>query len=103
MRKTALIVDDHPSFRASARRLLEADGDQVVGEAEDGVRAVAAVGDLRPDLVLLDRRLPDIDGFQAAKVVLGAPGSEPQILRSASPDSTDLAEAIDGTGARGFI
>jgi DNA-binding NarL/FixJ family response regulator len=103
MRKTALIVDDHPSFRASARRLLEADGYLVVGEAEDGVSAVAAVGDLRPDLVLLDVRLPDIDGFQVAKMLLDAHGFEPQIVLTSSHDSTDLAEAIDASGARGFI
>ena len=44
MGRTVLIVDDHPSFRASARRMLEADGYQVVGEAEDGAAAVVAVG-----------------------------------------------------------
>jgi DNA-binding NarL/FixJ family response regulator len=103
MRKTALIVDDHPSFRASARRLLEADGYEVVGEAEDGLSAVAAAGSLRPDLVLLDVRLPDIDGFEVAKMLLDVHGIEPQIVLTSSHDSTDLADAIDASGACGFI
>ena len=68
MCKTVLIVDDHPSFRASARRMLEADGYQVVGEAADASSAVDAVRELQPDVVLLDIRLPDADGFQVAEL-----------------------------------
>ena len=64
---TVLIVDDHPSFRASARTLLEAEGYEVVGEAENGAAALQAVKELKPDLVLLDVQLPDIDGFQVAE------------------------------------
>ncbi|MBA2643568.1 MAG: response regulator [Actinobacteria bacterium] len=52
-----LIVDDHPSFRASARAILESDGFQVVGEAEDGASALAAIEALEPDVVLLDVQL----------------------------------------------
>ena len=74
MGKSVLIVDDHPSFRASARRMLEADGYGVVGEAEDGAAALAAAEQLRPDLVLLDVRLPDIDGFEVARRLLDADG-----------------------------
>src|SRR5947209_12938757 len=64
MGKTVLIVDDHPSFRASARRMLEADGYEVVGEADSGAAALSWVNRLRPELVLLDVRLPDLDGFE---------------------------------------
>ena len=53
-----LIVDDHPSFRASARSLLESEGYEVVGEAENGAAAVQAARELHPDLVLLDVQLP---------------------------------------------
>ena len=63
---TVLIVDDHPSFRTSARRLLEAEGFDVVGEARDGHEAVAAAQQLQPDLILLDVQLPDLDGFEVA-------------------------------------
>ena len=66
MTRTILIVDDHPSFRASARMLLEAEGFDVIGEAEDGASALRAVEELRPDVVLLDVQLPDIDGLEVA-------------------------------------
>jgi DNA-binding NarL/FixJ family response regulator len=103
MGRTVLIVDDHPSFRASARRMLESDGYEVVGEAEDGDGAVVATERLRPDLVLLDVRLPDIDGFQVAKSLLDLNGPIPQIVLTSSHDSTDLGDAIAASGARGFI
>jgi DNA-binding NarL/FixJ family response regulator len=103
MGKTVLIVDDHPSFRASARRMLEADGYEVVGEAEDGGAALAAAQRLRPDLVLLDVRLPDTDGFEVARRLLDANGRTPQIVLTSSHDSTDLGDAIGASGARGFI
>jgi DNA-binding NarL/FixJ family response regulator len=103
MRKTVLIVDDHPSFRASARRMLEADGYEVVGEAEDGDAAMAAVQRLDPNLVLLDVRLPDIDGFEVARRLLEGNGRTPKIVLTSSHDSADLGEAIGASGARGFI
>src|SRR5262249_5647341 len=66
VRPTVLIVDDHAGFRESARALLEAEGFTVVGDAADGAAAVAAVARLRPDVVLLDVQLPDVDGFAVA-------------------------------------
>ena len=66
MATSVLIVDDHPSFRASARMLLECEGFEVVGEAEDGMSALEAVDRLQPDVVLLDVQLPDINGFEVA-------------------------------------
>jgi len=80
---TILIVDDHPSFRATARAILEADGFQVVGEAEDGTSALDAVHRLRPDIVLLDVQLPDMDGFTVA-TTLGANGTMPTIVLTSS-------------------
>ena len=66
MATTVLIVDDHPGFRASARMLLEAEGFDVVGEAGDGRSGLDAAAELRPDVVLLDIQLPDMDGFAVA-------------------------------------
>lgn len=60
---TVLIVDDHPSFRANARLLLEAEGYEVVGEAADGSAALVAAAELSPELVPLDVQLPDMLGW----------------------------------------
>jgi CheY-like chemotaxis protein len=99
-RTTVLLVDDHPSFRACARAILEADGFAVIGEAEDGEGALRAIGALAPDLVLLDVQLPDMDGF-AVLAELGA-GAPPVVLIS-SRDACDYDGMIRGSGARGFI
>src|SRR3954454_9649422 len=64
---TVLVVDDHAEFRAAARALLEAEGFTVVGEAADGADALAANTRLRPQVVLLDIQLPDLDGFAVAE------------------------------------
>src|SRR3954466_15054158 len=99
MAKTVLIVDDHPSFRASARRMLEADGFEVVGEAQDGESAVTAAAELRPEVVLLDVRLPDIRGLEVAQRMLDEPGTRPQVVLVSSHDSSDLGDAIGTSGA----
>ena len=90
---TVLIVDDHPSFRASARTLLEAEGYEVVGEAENGAAALKAVKELKPDLVLLDVQLPDIDGFQVAEQ-LRRLADPPAVVLTSSRDSADYGRCI---------
>jgi DNA-binding NarL/FixJ family response regulator len=102
MARTVLIVDDHPSFRLSARMLLEAEGYEVVGEAEDGESAIAAVRRLRPELILLDVQLPDIDGFEVARR-LTANGCRPDIVLVSSRDMHDIGPLATRTGALGFI
>ncbi len=102
MSVTVLIVDDHPSFRASARTLLEAEGYDVVGEAKNGESAVAAVRDLHPDLVLLDVQLPDIDGFQVADR-LRKLEDPPAVILTSSRDRADYGRCIGDCGARGFV
>lgn len=99
---TVLIVDDHPSFRASARTLLEAEGYEVVGEAENGVAAVEAAVKLHPDLVLLDVQLPDLDGFQVAGR-LRKLADPPVIVLTSSRDGADYGRCIGECGAHGFV
>jgi DNA-binding NarL/FixJ family response regulator len=102
MRPTLLIVDDHAGFRSLARKLLEAGGFEVVGEAEDGHGAVTAVHELRPEVVLLDVQLPDIDGFQVtARLVDG--GSGPVVVLTSTRDRADYGDRVERSGARGFI
>ena len=99
---TVLIVDDHPSFRASARTLLEAEGYEIVGEAENGAAALLAVKELKPDLVLLDVQLPDMDGFQVAEQ-LRRLADPPAVVLTSSRDSADYGRCIQGCGACGFV
>jgi DNA-binding NarL/FixJ family response regulator len=106
MATTVLVVDDHNGFRSRARLLLEADGLAVVGEAGDGATAVSEAQRLRPDVVLLDVQLPDIDGFDAAaRITAGAgPGDEPPaVVLTSSRDWSDSPELITRSGARGFV
>jgi DNA-binding NarL/FixJ family response regulator len=97
-----LIVDDHPSFRSSARAILEADGFEVIGEAPTGASAIEAVHELRPEIVLLDVQLPDIDGFSVA-AALQRNGDSPAIVLVSSRDACDYGGLIAESGARGFI
>jgi DNA-binding NarL/FixJ family response regulator len=99
---TVLIVDDHPSFRASARMLLEAEGFDVVGEVGDGLSALAAVDALRPQVVLLDVQLPDLDGFEiASRLTAGRTG--PAVVLVSSRDGADFGRLVADSGACGFI
>jgi DNA-binding NarL/FixJ family response regulator len=99
---TVLIVDDHPSFRASARTLLEAEGYDVVGEAENGETAVDAARELHPDLVLLDVQLPGIDGFHVADQ-LRKLEDPPIVILTSSRDGADYGPCIRLCGAHGFV
>jgi CheY-like chemotaxis protein len=101
---TALIVDDHPAFRASARLLLESEGYAVIGEAGDGAGALDAVGELAPDFILLDVQLPDIDGFEVAERINASAGDgAPVIVLVSSRDRTDFGPLLDRSAVRGFI
>jgi len=102
MPSTVLIVDDHPSFRATARMLLESDGWTVVGEAADGMGGLAAARELRPDVVLLDVNLPDVDGFAvAARLTNG--GGGPAVVLVSSRDARDFGPLVRSSGACGFV
>jgi DNA-binding NarL/FixJ family response regulator len=102
MATSILIVDDHPSFRASARRLLECEGFEVIGEAEDGISGLEAAVRLAPDVVLLDVQLPDINGFEVA-ARLTENGRSPAIVLTSSRDVEDLGFLAGRDGVRGFI
>jgi DNA-binding NarL/FixJ family response regulator len=99
---TVLIVDDHPSFRASARIVLESEGFEVVGEAEDGASAISQWSLLRPEVVLLDVQLPDTDGFHVCAKLMGY-DAHPKVILTSSRDSSDFGPLVTTSGARGFV
>lgn len=102
MCQTVLIVDDHAGFRRMARRVLEASGLTIVGEAEDAASAITAVGVLDPEVVLLDVLLPDGDGFTVAEAIAQLAGRARVVLTS-SRDLEDLRTRLAQTSACGFL
>ncbi|MDN5855889.1 MAG: response regulator transcription factor [Actinomycetia bacterium] len=97
-----VVVDDHASFRSMARQVLAADGFLVVGEASGGAEAIRTCGELRPDLVLLDVQLPDLDGFAVA-AALTAGVEPPAVVLVSTRSRLDYGSRIEECGARGFV
>jgi len=102
MRPTVLIVADHEEFRVSASALLEADGFAVVGGAADGASALGETERLRPEVVLLDIHLPDLDGFEIAEQLTALP-DPPQVVLISSRETRAFGARLRETHARGFI
>ncbi|MDQ3631983.1 MAG: response regulator transcription factor [Actinomycetota bacterium] len=99
---TVLIVDDNASFRTGARRLLEAEGYDVVGEAADGATGLLAARELEPEVVLLDVNLPDVDGFRVSARLTRDPAG-PVVVLTSSRDGAEFGELVSRAGARGFV
>lgn len=99
---TILIVDDHAAFRLEARQLLEAEGFTVIGEAADGEAALLLATNERPDVLLLDIGLPDIDGFAVADR-LAALHPPISVILTSSRDGTIYGSRIEETTALGFL
>jgi DNA-binding NarL/FixJ family response regulator len=98
-----LVADDQELVRAGFRMILETQPDlQVVGEASDGVEAVTATRRLRPQVVLMDIRMPNLDGLQATKQVLGA-GSESRVVILTTFDLDEYLYQALTAGASGFL
>jgi DNA-binding NarL/FixJ family response regulator len=98
-----LIADDQALVRAGIRRLLETTDDLVVaGEADDGVAAIAAVRDLRPDVVLMDIRMPNLDGIEAVRRIRSAEGGPPVVMLTTYDLDEYLYDAL-AAGASGFL
>jgi DNA-binding NarL/FixJ family response regulator len=100
MAARAVIVDDHAAFRASARRLLEVSGFDVVGEAEDGAAGLALARELEPELVLLDIALPEMSGFDVAQQLADTPS---KVILISSRQRKDFGRRVRESGAAGFV
>jgi DNA-binding NarL/FixJ family response regulator len=97
-----LLVDDAAAIRNAVRGLLEDAGIEVVGEAADGVQGVAMAGSLRPDVVLMDLRMPSRDGFQATEqIARELPGTRVVVL--SAYESEESAGAVLDAGAFAFL
>ncbi len=104
MAMSCVIVDDHSGFRAMARTLLERDGFDVVAEAADGVSALAVVARERPDVVLLDIQLPDIDGFEVNRRLRERAGDvAPAVVFVSTREAEEYGDRLAASGARAFI
>jgi DNA-binding NarL/FixJ family response regulator len=101
-RPRILVVDDHAGFREMAGDLLAGAGFDVVGEAVDGRGAIDAVATLRPAVVLLDVRLPDLDGFEVTRRLLAGP-EPPTVVLVSTREAADYGRRIQRSGAAGFI
>lgn len=101
--RTLLIVDDHAGFRSFARALLEAEGFEVVGEAADGASAVAAARRLRPEIILLDIALPDVNGFAVCEQITEGGEERPIVVLTSSRDASSYRDQLVRSRASGFI
>ena len=99
-----LIADDQAMVRAGFRMILDAEADmEVVGEAKDGEEALTAARRLRPDVVVMDIRMPRLDGVAATRRLLAEPGARPHVvIVTTFDDDENLYEALRA-GAAGFL
>ena len=97
-----LIADDHSLFRDGLRSLLIAEGHDVVGEAKNGREAVALTRDVKPDLVLMDLQMPEVDGLEATRLISAEMPDVKVVILTASEEEAKLFEAIK-SGAQGYL
>ena len=102
MGTTVLIVDDHSHFRAWARVMLEESGYTVVSEAADGQSVFDVTCRLRPEVVLLDVQLPDMDGFEVARRLSTEPWT-PAVVLTSTRDASDYGDRLARSCALGFL
>jgi DNA-binding NarL/FixJ family response regulator len=102
-RITVLLAEDHMVVREGFRKMLELESDlEVVGEAQDGRRAVAMIKKLRPDVVLMDIAMPLLNGLEATRQVLKALPTTKVLILSAHSDDAYVQNATE-SGAVGFL
>jgi DNA-binding NarL/FixJ family response regulator len=99
-----LIVDDSELVREGFRMVLDADpGIEVVGEAADGLTGVAEADRLRPDVVLMDVRMPQLDGIEATRRIVALDGAPVRVLMLTTFDQNEYLSVAVRAGVTGFI
>jgi DNA-binding NarL/FixJ family response regulator len=99
-----LIADDQALVRGGFRMILDAQADmEVRAEAGDGAEVLAACDRYRPDVVLMDIRMPNVDGIEATRHLLARPGSRPRVLMLTTFDLDEYAYEAMRAGASGFM
>jgi DNA-binding NarL/FixJ family response regulator len=101
-KKRVLIVDDHDLFRDGIASLLQTHGYLLAGEASDGLEAVERARELRPDLILMDIRMPNMGGLEATRLIKAEMPDANVVILTVSDDEDDLFEAIK-SGAQGYL
>ncbi|BBZ12676.1 response regulator [Mycobacterium branderi] len=100
---TVLLVDDHPVVREGLRGMINAETDlTVVGEAGTGAEAVAMAESLRPDVILMDLRMPDVDGVTATERILAALPNTRVLVVTTYESDADILRAVEA-GAAGYL
>ncbi|WP_069649598.1 response regulator [Caloranaerobacter ferrireducens] len=102
MGKGILIVDDAAFMRMMIKDILNKNGYEVIGEADNGARAIEKYKELRPDLVIMDITMPEVDGIQAVKEIKKFDENAKIIMCSAMGQQAMVIESIQA-GARDFI
>ena len=98
-----LVCDDHDAFRHGLRTMLATDpGLVVVGEASDGVQAVALAAELQPDVILMDLQMPRMNGLEATRRIVAAAPHMRVLVLTMSDDTATVFHALQA-GARGYI
>src|SRR4030088_2639060 len=99
-----LLADDHAMFRSGLRAVLDTQPDfECVAEVADGAAAVAETTRLRPDVAILDVRMPKLDGLEAAEAILGGDGVITRVLVLTTFDTDDYVYRALAAGASGFL
>jgi DNA-binding NarL/FixJ family response regulator len=102
-RARLLIADDSAASRRALRHMIEANGWEVCGEAEDGLAAVEKAAILKPDLVILDFRMPNLNGVQAGHAIHTADPNVPLLLFTLDSIERPLEEQARGAGFHGAL
>ncbi|MCV7289821.1 response regulator transcription factor [Mycolicibacterium wolinskyi] len=103
MTTTVLLVDDHPVVREGLRGMIDAEDDlEVIGEAASGAEAITMAESLRPDVVLMDLRMPGVDGVAATERILASSASTRVVVLTTYESDADILRAVEA-GAAGYL